>query len=252
MKQPVRTTKKPLTEIIKDKLSLLLIGTFLSILFFLILCIIVGYYHSKPYKCYLLAMQQGEGAKAVYWAEKTLRIAEKNYQTRLKKYDYSDDNRLKECQMNLCYALELNGEYEKALALWKDIYKYDEEREFAELMESKGVEKYGEFYPATARILMKQKREKESFETWCLYAEQMRRKYAEVLDGRENAYERRRILGWIRTRVIPMNFEFWKSPYSSYDNFLYFMEDQYELLGKPEEYRTAMELFRELPKGLPP
>jgi tetratricopeptide (TPR) repeat protein len=158
-------------------------------------------------------MKDGNGEEAVYWSKKLLEIAKTRSGT--SNHDFTG------------YALELNGEYDKAL----------------DVFENHISNKRCEFN--IDRVKYKLGRKEEAFQGYCEYADHCLIQDQERLND-QRLEQRILALGKIR---YPITMErdglFMRlSPFLDYKDFLDFMEEEYQKLGEPQEYAAAMELFR--------
>jgi tetratricopeptide (TPR) repeat protein len=117
----------------------------------------------------------------------------------------------------LALAYELNGQYDIALCYYKLAY-YE----------------YGEFarwrFSPFPRIFYAQGKRQEAFEAYC-----------EMMSWRDLTGRHQRRLFY---ESVSGTLYFSGHPFKDYREFLAFMEEEYEKLGHPEEYREMMVLFQ--------
>jgi len=179
---------------------------------------------------YSIAMREGRGKDAIHWAE---RIHYHRY-----KNDISNQhNNL------LGYAYELNGEYEKAIENYTSPWRKPGIQD--------GYSRVLDDLLHVPRVEYKLGRKRNAFLGYCQFANRCLIKFAADL-----AYQGRPVGtgGWltrndtlqsIRHSITMKESTLMRlTAFREYDDFLFFMEEEYEKLGYHEEYAEAMELFR--------
>jgi hypothetical protein len=134
---------------------------------------------------------------------------------------------------------EIDGEYEKALSAYEDIYKN------SDYYKNSTVRRQRQPNDLTyARIYYKQHKKRESFQEYCKYAQWcLRNRDNRVYGERED----------VRSAITMMyqNYRHTQSPlapFQEYQNFIDFMEEEYAHLGSSPEYEESMQFFRNVKK----
>ncbi len=173
-----------------------------------------GYtFSGASYKWYK-AMKRGDAQEAEYWARRMIRYANpdvhENYPWH-PAYAYT----------HLAAAYELAGKYEAALAVYEDYSRLQDDCFFRWPM------------PA-ARIHYKLGDKAKAFLLYCQVARWLQ----------DRRYE-------VRMYIVGSRpYEKALSPFSSYDDFLQFMFQQWEQTGKAEEYRQTLEFLEAMAHDL--
>ena len=169
------------------------------------------------------AIIEGDAKSAIYWAGYVKRHVDKD---NLDPY------------IDLAVAYELDEQYEKAL----ECYAIAAPQNFSS---SKVLQL------AVPRIECKLNRKKDAFFHYCQYGDVCLREYAESLAykgyrvGTGGWYSRNSALQTFRYSIVMAEDTAMRlTPFLDYEDFLTFMEEEYEKLGHPHECAEAMELFR--------
>jgi hypothetical protein len=143
---------------------------------------------------------------------------------------------------------ELDGEYEKALIAYENIYKNSDYYKNSTVCH--------QWQPGDltyARIYYKQNKRRESFQEYCKHAQWRLGKYPPLRSTYSvhlsyNGYEKRNNALKNTRSAITMDQDYQHmqlTPFLEYQEFLDFMEAEYAKLDdSPPEYKEAMELFR--------
>ena len=192
-----------------------------------------GYSRPGAVNKWFLAMQDGNGKEAVYWARRVFA-----YTSGLS-YEMSYDD----CYEYLAKAHELNGDFNKSLSYYDLFYEERKKSSFFRKREySKEVE--GNY----ARVYYKQGKLEEAFEEYCKFAEVCLEEYEDKLADPRYEY---RLLEKLRNRITLEDdlFTMWLTPFLEYNEFLVFIENEYKVRGSPPEREDVMNFFRKLKEG---
>jgi tetratricopeptide (TPR) repeat protein len=144
---------------------------------------------------------------------------------------------------------ELDGEYEKALIAYENIYKN------SDYYKNSTVRQRYPYDLTYARIYYKQNKRRESFQEYCSHAQWCLDKYFHLSSSDSslhlsyNGYEERnKALKKIRSAItMDQDYQHMQlTPFLEYQEFLDFMEAEYSKLGSPTEYKETMRLFRDV------
>ncbi len=155
------------------------------------------------------AIQEGNGKEAIYWAEKTYAMVIKAKPNLQGSPEWI---------IPIALAYDLDGKKEKALCFFELAYRYGDPN-------------------MLAKIVYKQGDRQKAFELYCEFVDakdgNVQKVLASTLDEPGSLY------------ISPLIL----SPFPLYSDFVTFMEEEHEKLGKPEKYREAMEKIREVQRG---
>ena len=182
------------------------------------------------------AMHDGDGREAIYWAKRA--YANEIQNIRRQGVLAEPDEYL----LWISRGYELDGQLELAL-LWYKVH--------SKTANPVALNDYADIpFSFFGRILFKQGKRKEAFEVYCDQA-------ARSLEQSENLaytghpvgsvewFKRNNALQNLRHMItLETSGNMRLSAFWEYNDFLTFMEEEYEKLGHPEKYAEAMELFR--------
>ncbi|MBR4752867.1 MAG: hypothetical protein IK077_14015 [Thermoguttaceae bacterium] len=183
------------------------------------------------------AMEKEDYAAAIKSAKTYERREKKDHARNLKihrgnSYQY---NLFKNCPPHeykymFMYAYEAKGDYDKALEYCNDVYG----RKYAGIPWLSGG--FHSLPHDKARILYKKGLKEEAFRLYCSYALNFDEKYFSEISERQKI-----------TFRGSSGYNHWKtrlSCFRTYKEFLNFLDEEYEKLGRPEEYADAVEKYR--------
>ena len=207
-----------------DRINLIVCGFIAACVILLSLYFIVGYFAYRPYQKYRTAMKEGDGKNAVYYATKIFHQSERDFNKRKEKYGFSDKNRYNECYLDLCYAYELNSEYDLALKR----YQLTPQGNALDI----------------ARVLYKVGRLSESFEKYCEFYKEQAETYDDLKSYRKTTTEEYLYDRIMCHDIIEDSRKF--RPFATFHDFYAFMKKECEKQGGPGQYAKVMELFRDI------
>jgi hypothetical protein len=164
------------------------------------------------------AMNEGDAAGAKYWAHRMIQYSSDSPAL-------SEDSARRPANAYRCLAAahELAGEYEAALALYRQY-------------PAKSVDGSLSAPLAMARVYWKLGNNEEAFRAYCEYAAAR----SELSGGGVPKVTKGMIVGY----AFP--YEKALSPFRTYDEFLYFMRREWKRTGKAEEYREPMQFLESI------
>jgi hypothetical protein len=174
---------------------------------------------------YQQCMKNEDYEGAVYWAKRNMYY---HYKHQIKLCRESPEQIFVPID-DLARAYEGKGDWEAAL----ELYRYGHSRPIRIGMKDN---------TGAARVLYQLNRKTEAFEEYCRSFRHKAQKYLSL-----NKDEKNPVLQQVNN-IVTINPNYYTkdhcSPFSSYLNFLDFMEEEYVKLGSPPEYEEAMQLFR--------
>jgi len=187
---------------------------------------------------YYEALRKGDGQAAIHSAKKN--------------YAYEILGRgvtMRDSAHLIAQAYELDGQIEMAL-LW-----YAISERTGKNVNNHAFEISLAFHPSPAhgRLFFKQNKRAEAFKSYCVWGIYCLEKYDSVRELKRYAdipetgayFERRSALEKIRDAIIMRRpYRERLTPFLDFEDFMVFMEEEYEKLGQPTEYAEGMKLFR--------
>ena len=187
---------------------------------------------------YHVAMTDGDGQAAIYWAKK-------NYAYKI----LGKPGPFHDTELWIAQAYELDGQFEMALLWYAISEKAGEKDGFAS-----GISFARSQSTLQGRLHFKLGNRKEAFESYIASGMWTLENFASVRELEQNAdrpgtgayFERRRRLAGLRDAItMSQTYHAMRlTPFLDYKDFVVFMEEEYEKLGHPAEHAEVMELFR--------